>query len=110
MSFGGYSNTVIYFFESTFPSQQAVQHHHRGARHFLDEEAALSEGGEVSSDEEDGEEQNRSLEGFVVSNTQCSQGINGEGSNIITTIITTTTWVLYSALVTYYTVHSLGMK
>uniref|UniRef100_A0A8C7SBF3 Fanconi anemia group M protein n=1 Tax=Oncorhynchus mykiss TaxID=8022 RepID=A0A8C7SBF3_ONCMY len=72
----GALNTVIYFFESTFPSQQAVQHHHRGARHFLDEEAALSEGGEVSSDEEDGEEQNRSLEGFVVSNTQCSQGIN----------------------------------
>ncbi|XP_029530821.2 Fanconi anemia group M protein isoform X1 [Oncorhynchus nerka] len=57
-------------------AEQAVQHHHRGARHFLDEEAALSEGGEVSSDEEDGEEQNRSLEGFVVSNTQCSQGIN----------------------------------
>uniref|UniRef100_A0A4W5QVV9 Helicase C-terminal domain-containing protein n=1 Tax=Hucho hucho TaxID=62062 RepID=A0A4W5QVV9_9TELE len=55
---------------------KAVQHHHRGARHFLDEEAVLSEGGEVSSDEEDGEEQNRSLEGFVVSNTQCSQGIN----------------------------------
>uniref|UniRef100_A0A4W5QR91 Helicase C-terminal domain-containing protein n=1 Tax=Hucho hucho TaxID=62062 RepID=A0A4W5QR91_9TELE len=69
-------NKVIYSFDSTFPSQQAVQHHHRGARHFLDEEAVLSEGGEVSSDEEDGEEQNRSLEGFVVSNTQCSQGIN----------------------------------
>lgn len=86
-------NKVIYSFESTFPSQQVVQHHHQGARHFLDEEAALSEGGEVSSDEEDGEEQNRSLEGFVVSNTQCSQGINGEGSNIITT----TTWVLYNA-------------
>ncbi|XP_045579304.1 Fanconi anemia group M protein isoform X4 [Salmo salar] len=57
-------------------AKQVVQHHHQGARHFLDEEAALSEGGEVSSDEEDGEEQNRSLEGFVVSNTQCSQGIN----------------------------------
>nr|XP_046222365.1 Fanconi anemia group M protein isoform X2 [Oncorhynchus gorbuscha] len=55
---------------------EAVRHHYQGARHFLDEEAALSEGEEVSSDEEDGEEQNRSLEGFVVSNTQCSQGIN----------------------------------
>ncbi|XP_041711492.2 Fanconi anemia group M protein isoform X1 [Coregonus clupeaformis] len=57
-------------------AKQVVQHHHRGARNFLDEEAVLSEGGEVSSDEEDGEEQNQSLEGFVVSNTQCSQGIN----------------------------------
>ncbi|CAB1334903.1 unnamed protein product [Coregonus sp. 'balchen'] len=55
---------------------KVVQHHHRGARNFLDEEAVLSEEGEVSSDEEDGEEQNQSLEGFVVSNTQCSQGIN----------------------------------
>lgn len=38
----------------------------------------LSEEGEgVSSDEEDGEELNRSLEGFVVNNTHCSQGLNG---------------------------------
>jgi len=45
----------------------------------LDEEAALSveEGADVSSDEEDGEEQNRSLEGFVVDNTHLSQGLNG---------------------------------
>lgn len=42
-------------------------------------EAELSEEGEegVSSDEDDGEELNRSLEGFVVGNTQCSQGLNG---------------------------------
>uniref|UniRef100_UPI003AAB205B Fanconi anemia group M protein n=1 Tax=Centroberyx gerrardi TaxID=166262 RepID=UPI003AAB205B len=50
-------------------------------RHFLDEEAELSEeeeeeGAEVSSDEEDGEDQNRSLEGFVVDNTHLSQGLN----------------------------------
>lgn len=31
----------------------------------------------MSSDEEDGEEMNRSLEGFVVNNTHCSQGLNG---------------------------------
>lgn len=31
----------------------------------------------MSSDEEDGEELNRSLEGFVVNNTHCSQGLNG---------------------------------
>lgn len=45
-------------------------------------EAELSEEGEegVSSDEEDGEELNRSLEGFVVNNTQCSQGLNGKTS------------------------------
>lgn len=52
----------------------------RKARQFLDEEAELSdeaEGQDVSSDEEDGEELNRSLEGFVVDNTHCSQGLNG---------------------------------
>lgn len=46
----------------------------------MDEEAQLSEveeGVEVSSDEEDGEEQNQSLNGFVVDNTQFSQGLNG---------------------------------
>ncbi|XP_039897288.1 Fanconi anemia group M protein [Simochromis diagramma] len=51
----------------------------RKGRQFLDEEAQLSEveeGVEVSSDEEDGEEQNRSLNGFVVDNTQFSQGLN----------------------------------
>lgn len=31
----------------------------------------------MSSDEEDGEELNCSLEGFVVNNTHCSQGLNG---------------------------------
>lgn len=52
----------------------------RKGRQFLDVEAELSEEGEeggVSSDEDDGEELNRSLEGFVVGNTQCSQGLNG---------------------------------
>ncbi|XP_030574196.1 Fanconi anemia group M protein [Archocentrus centrarchus] len=51
----------------------------RKGRQFLDEEAQLSEleeGVEVSSDEEDGEEQNRSLDGFVVDNTHVSQGLN----------------------------------
>ncbi|XP_068194449.1 Fanconi anemia group M protein [Antennarius striatus] len=48
-------------------------------RQFLDEEAELSEedaGVDLSSDEEDGEELNRSLEGFVVDNTHCTQGLN----------------------------------
>lgn len=42
-------------------------------------EAELSEEGEegVSSDEDDDEELNQSLEGFVVGNAQCSQGLNG---------------------------------
>lgn len=31
----------------------------------------------MSSDEEDGEEQNRSLDGFVVDNTHLSQELNG---------------------------------
>ncbi|XP_028830635.1 Fanconi anemia group M protein isoform X2 [Denticeps clupeoides] len=47
------------------------------AHQFLDEEAEISEEGEmVSSDEEDDEGQNVSLEGFVVDNTQLSQGLN----------------------------------
>ncbi|XP_037096932.1 Fanconi anemia group M protein isoform X2 [Syngnathus acus] len=48
-------------------------------REFLDEEAVLSEdeeGAAVSSDEDDGREQNRSLDGFVVDNTHLSQGLN----------------------------------
>ncbi|XP_034163958.2 Fanconi anemia group M protein isoform X2 [Pangasianodon hypophthalmus] len=50
---------------------------HRDGRQFLDEEAELSEeGGSVSSDECDGEELNKSLEGFVVDATQFSQGLN----------------------------------
>nr|XP_046268211.1 Fanconi anemia group M protein isoform X2 [Scatophagus argus] len=51
----------------------------RKGRQFLDEEAELSEedeGADVSSDEEDGEELNHSLEGFVVDNTHCSQELN----------------------------------
>ncbi|KAM6917402.1 Fanconi anemia group M protein [Lycodopsis pacificus] len=57
---------------------QAKHPKRRKGRHFLDEEAELSgEGGaDVSSDEEDGEEQDRSLEGFVVGNTHFSQGLN----------------------------------
>ncbi|XP_051578748.1 Fanconi anemia group M protein isoform X3 [Myxocyprinus asiaticus] len=48
----------------------------RGGRQFLDEEAELSEDEDVSTDEDDGDEQNRSLEGFVVNATQCSQGLS----------------------------------
>lgn len=57
-------------------SQKAV---HRDGRQFLDEEAELSEEEvSVSSDEFDGEELDKSLEGFVVDNTQFSQGLNGK--------------------------------
>ncbi|KAF3844964.1 hypothetical protein F7725_008127 [Dissostichus mawsoni] len=63
------------------PVQQSKAKHPkcRRGRQFLDEEAKLSEeeGSDVSSDEEDGEDQNHSLEGFVVGNTHCSQGLNG---------------------------------
>ncbi|XP_044230409.1 Fanconi anemia group M protein [Thunnus albacares] len=50
----------------------------RKGRQFLDEEAELSEDEreEVSTDEEDGEEMNHSLEGFVVDNTHSSQGLD----------------------------------
>lgn len=50
----------------------------RRAHHFLDDEAELSEDEEagVSSDEDDGEEQDRSLDGFVVDNSHFSQGLN----------------------------------
>ncbi|XP_053366213.1 Fanconi anemia group M protein [Clarias gariepinus] len=55
-------------------SKKAV---HRDGRQFLDEEAELSEEGDsVSSDEVDGEELDKSLEGFVVDTTQFSQGLN----------------------------------
>lgn len=37
----------------------------------------------MSSDEEDGEELNRSLEGFVVNNTHCSQGLNGTAPLVV---------------------------
>ncbi|KAM4724379.1 Fanconi anemia group M protein isoform 2-T2 [Anableps anableps] len=61
--------------------QQPSSKNTRGqkARQFLDEEAELSEdeeGADVSSDEEDGGDLNRSLEGFVVDNTHLSQGLN----------------------------------
>uniref|UniRef100_A0A096M619 FA complementation group M n=1 Tax=Poecilia formosa TaxID=48698 RepID=A0A096M619_POEFO len=49
------------------------------ARQFLDEEAELSEddeGADVSSDEEDSADLDRSLEGFVVDNMHLSQGLN----------------------------------
>lgn len=50
----------------------------RRVRQFLDDEAELSEeDGPVSSDEEDNEEQNQMLEGFVVDNSHLSQGLNG---------------------------------
>lgn len=57
----------------------------RRGRHFLDEEAELSEeeDAEVSSDEEDGEDQNQSLEGFVVDNSHFSQGLNGTAHSLI---------------------------
>ncbi|XP_034432232.1 Fanconi anemia group M protein isoform X1 [Hippoglossus hippoglossus] len=51
----------------------------RKGRQFLQEEAELSgdeEGVDVSSDEEDGDDQNQSLDGFVVNNTHFSQGLN----------------------------------
>ncbi|KAM4540671.1 Fanconi anemia group M protein [Fundulus diaphanus] len=57
-------------------NKQAVS---QKARQFLVEEAELSEdeeGAAVSSDEEDGADLNRSLEGFVVDNTHLSQGLN----------------------------------
>ncbi|KAK3563242.1 hypothetical protein QTP86_019351 [Hemibagrus guttatus] len=55
-------------------SEKAV---HRAGRQFLDEEAELSEDGDsVSSDECDGEELDKSLEGFVVDATQFSQDLN----------------------------------
>lgn len=59
-------------------SQKALD---RNGRQFLDEEAELSEeGGSVSSDECDGEELDKSLDGFVVDASQCSQGLNGKGN------------------------------
>ncbi|CAL8273236.1 unnamed protein product [Merluccius merluccius] len=63
------------------PGQQqgkAQKPKRRGGRLFLDEEAELSdEDGEgLSSDEEDGEDLNQSLEGFVVDNSHMSQGLN----------------------------------
>uniref|UniRef100_A0A096M7Q3 FA complementation group M n=1 Tax=Poecilia formosa TaxID=48698 RepID=A0A096M7Q3_POEFO len=61
--------------------QQPSNKNPRGqkARQFLDEEAELSEddeGADVSSDEEDSADLDRSLEGFVVDNMHLSQGLN----------------------------------
>lgn len=42
----------------------------------------------MSSDEEDGEELNRSLEGFVVNNTHYSQGLNGTAPVVVSTNVT----------------------
>lgn len=42
----------------------------------------------MSSDEEDGEELNRSLEGFVVNNTHYSQGLNGTALVVASTNVT----------------------
>lgn len=56
---------------------------------FLDEEAELSEeGDDVSSDEEDGEDQNQSLEGFVVDNLHVTQGLNGTAHVITLELLT----------------------
>ncbi|XP_031436050.1 Fanconi anemia group M protein isoform X2 [Clupea harengus] len=61
-------------FKQTHTSKGTVR---RKGCQFLDQEAALSEeDGPVSSDEEDDEEQNRTLEGFVVDNSHLSQGLN----------------------------------
>ncbi|XP_037833713.1 Fanconi anemia group M protein isoform X3 [Kryptolebias marmoratus] len=57
--------------------EQSAKRHK--ARQFLDEEAELSEdeeGAGVSSDEEDGDDLDRSLAGFVVDNTHLSQELN----------------------------------
>ncbi|XP_045918056.1 Fanconi anemia group M protein isoform X3 [Micropterus dolomieu] len=63
------------------PVQQRKAKHTvcRPGRQFLDEEAEQEEdeeGADVSSDEDDGEDLDRSLEGFVVDNTHFSQGLN----------------------------------
>lgn len=63
------------------PEQQHKAKHaaRRRGHHFLDQEAELSdndEAADVSSDEEEGEDQNQSLEGFVVDNSHFSQGLN----------------------------------
>lgn len=56
--------------------KQRKNNKRRRAHRFLDDEAELSEDEAVSSDEEDGEEQDRSLDGFVVDNSHFSQGLN----------------------------------
>ncbi|XP_035388629.1 Fanconi anemia group M protein isoform X2 [Electrophorus electricus] len=48
----------------------------REGRHFLDEEAVLSEEGDSVSSDECDEELDQSLEGFVVDTTHLSQGLN----------------------------------
>lgn len=65
--------------ERRVPHKNKYKLSSRRAHHFLDEEAALSEDEDaegVSSDEDDGEDLNQSLEGFVVDNSHFSQGLN----------------------------------
>ncbi|XP_060919558.1 Fanconi anemia group M protein [Labrus mixtus] len=80
-----FQNESVVSFRTTTAERHRVQQSKtkraasRKGRQFLDREAELSEGEEgadVSSDEEDGDEQNRSLDGFVVNNTHFSQGLN----------------------------------
>ncbi|KAM9842931.1 Fanconi anemia group M protein [Aulostomus maculatus] len=79
-----FQNVSVFTLQQRRPERQQVQRGktkhtiYRKGRQFLDEEAELSEGeGEdLSSDEEDGDDQNQSLEGFVVDNTHFSQGLN----------------------------------
>lgn len=65
------SHTAVH----SLTQQKAV---HRAGRQFLDEEAELSEDGDPVSSDECDEELDKSLEGFVVDNTQFSQGLNGK--------------------------------
>ncbi|XP_076021603.1 Fanconi anemia group M protein [Genypterus blacodes] len=78
-----FQNESVFRHRSTAPGPErqrgkAKQSRCRTGRQFLDEEAELSEEevGGMSSDEEDGDDQNRSLEGFVVDNMHFSQGLN----------------------------------
>lgn len=67
----------VFCFFFRFLRQKTKRHN---ARQFLDVEAELSndeEGADVSSDEEDGKDLDRSLEGFVVNNTHLTQELNG---------------------------------
>uniref|UniRef100_UPI0037E7E5E7 Fanconi anemia group M protein n=1 Tax=Semicossyphus pulcher TaxID=241346 RepID=UPI0037E7E5E7 len=78
-----FQNESVFIHRAAAAERQGVQQSkdkraaRRKGRQFLDAEAELSEEGtDVSSDEEDGDEQNRSLEGFVVNNTHFSEGLN----------------------------------
>ncbi|XP_067310913.1 Fanconi anemia group M protein isoform X2 [Pseudorasbora parva] len=74
---GDFQDVTLHQPSGVKPRHRRKLHVLRGeGRKFLDEEAELSVDEEVSSDEEDGDEQNHSLQGFVVNSTQCSQGLN----------------------------------